>query len=417
MFAMREPAEGRTGVLFVNAPTLPPLGADTWVHVQIIHHLDRTRFAPVVGCAVGRPDEPSPYFAALRDGADIEIVPIDLGPELSTSASRGRVRTILATLPALTSFVRLARLVRSRGIEIIHTSDRPRDAAFCVLLARVTRTRCIVHVHVGYGEWMSRILKWALRRADALVAISAFVAETLVESGHDPSRMHVVLNSIDTDRWVPGNGRAEIRTELGIGPDEPVVLAVCRLFEAKGVRELIQAVPAMRDERPDVRVLVVGREMQQGLRQELEELADALGVGDSVTFVGQRSDVPRFMAAADIYAMPSQWEPFGLVFAEAMAMKLPVVALDNGGTPEVVVHGVTGLLSPLGNAEALTVNLRALLKDPARRTDMGERGRVRVLEHFGLARMARDVERVYDDITGQSLTERGIDGHGEAAHV
>jgi glycosyltransferase involved in cell wall biosynthesis len=288
--------------------------------------------------------------------------------------------------------------VRRRRIAIIHTSDRPRDAAFCVLLARATRTRCIVHVHVGYGDWMSRMLKWSLRRADALVAVSAFVAETLVESGHDRARVHVALNSIDIDRWTPGVGRDDIRREFGIGRDAPVVVVVCRLFEGKGVRELVQAVPAMRDKCPDVRLVVVGREMQYGLLRQLEDLAASLGVDTNVMFVGQRSDVPRLMAAADIYAMPSQWEPFGLVFAEAMAMRLPVVALDNGGTPEVVEHGVTGLLSPLGDGDALVANLLALLTDPARRTDMGERGRARVLEHFGLARMACDVERVYDQL-------------------
>ena len=76
-----------------------------------------------------------------------------------------------------------------------------------------------------------------------------------------------------------------------------------------------------------------------------------------------------------------------------------VVGLDNGGTPEVVVHGVTGLLSAMGDPEALAANLRALLTDPARRADMGERGRAHVIEHFGLERMARDVERVYDALS------------------
>jgi glycosyltransferase involved in cell wall biosynthesis len=269
----------------------------------------------------------------------------------------------------------------------------------CVLLARVTRARCIVHVHVGYGEWMSPLLKWSLRRADALIAISAFVAQTLVENGHRPERIHVVLNAIDTERWMPGSGREEIRHEFGIGPDAPVVLTVCRLFEAKGPRQLIEALPAVRAQHPTVRLLIVGREMQHGFRKELEELARALGVDESVTFTGQRSDIPALMAAADVYAMPSNCEPFGLVFAEAMAMGLPVIALDNGGTPEVVDHGTTGLLSPPGDQEALTANLTALLADPARRTSMGAQGRATVISRFALPRMSRDVERVYEELT------------------
>ena len=389
----------RTAILFVNGPTLPPLGADTWIHAQIIRHIDRTKFDPVAACVTGTPDQPTPCYEALRAESDLEVVPIDFGPELSASTGRSRLRTIIDTLPAMTSFVRLARIVRRRRIDLIHTSDRPRDAALCVLLARVTRARCIVHVHVGYGDWMSPLLKWSLRRADALIAISEFVAETLVDSGHQPEKIHVVLNAIDTDRWKPGSGRDEIRREFGIGPDAPIVLTVCRLFEAKGPRQLIEALPAIRTQHPDVRLFVVGSEMQPGFRKELEDLARDSGVNGNVIFTGLRRDIPQLMAAADVYAMPSHWEPFGLVFAEAMAMRLPVVALDNGGTPEVVAHGVTGLLSPLGDQQALTANLSALLADPARRACMGAHGRALVLDRFALPRMSRDVERVYEELT------------------
>jgi glycosyltransferase involved in cell wall biosynthesis len=104
------------------------------------------------------------------------------------------------------------------------------------------------------------------------------------------------------------------------------------------------------------------------------------------------------MAAADIFAMPSFHEPFGLVFLEAMAMKRPVVALDNGGTPEVVEHGQTGLLSPARDVNALASNILTLLRDPALRARMGELGRRRVETLFSPGRLARDVERVYASV-------------------
>jgi glycosyltransferase involved in cell wall biosynthesis len=378
---------------------MPPLGADTWIHTQIIRHVDRTRFAPIAACVTGTPDNPTPCYEAIRAVTNIEVVPIDFGPELSTATSRGRLRTIVGTLPALPSFVRLARVVRRHRIAVIHTSDRPRDAALSVLLAKVTRTRCIVHVHVGYGEWMSRILKWSLRRADALVAVSSFVAETLVDSGHRPERIHVVLNAIDTERWTPGAGREEIRREFGIGADAPVILTVCRLFEGQGCPSVDRGAAGNSGPLPRRAPSRRRSEMQRGFKKELEDLVRNLGLADNVTFTGQRRDVPQLMAAADIYAMPSQWEPFGLVFAEAMAMRLPVIALDNGGTPEVVANGESGLLSPLGDQQALAANLCALLRDPQRRASMGERGRALVLDRFPLRRMARDVERVYAELT------------------
>ena len=90
----------------------------------------------------------------------------------------------------------------------------------------------------------------------------------------------------------------------------------------------------------------------------------------------QRSDIAELLAACDVFALPSFEEPFGLVFAEAMAMKRPVVALANGGTPEVVEHGKCGLLSPPGDIDALAANLIRLLDNPELRTQFGEHGRL-----------------------------------------
>ena len=115
-------------------------------------------------------------------------------------------------------------------------------------------------------------------------------------------------------------------------------------------------------------------------RRELAALADELGVDDSVVFTGRRSDVARLMAAADVFAMPSLEEPFGLVYLEAMAMRLPVVALDSGGTPEVVEHGRSGLLSAPGDIDALAANIVELLSDAG---PAGPHGRARTARRRG----------------------------------
>ena len=108
-----------------------------------------------------------------------------------------------------------------------------------------------------------------------------------------------------------------------------------------------------------------------------------------------RSTKVSLLAACDVFSLPSFEEPFGLVFAEAMAMKRPVVALTNGGTPEVVEHGKCGLLSPPGDIDALAANLLRLLDDTALRTQFGEYGRSRVEQHFTPQRMASDFAALY----------------------
>jgi len=286
-------------------------------------------------------------------------------------------------------------------VQIIHTSDRPRDAFVCVLLGRLTGATCVIHVHVGYGEWMSGLLKWALKRADALIAVSDFVARTLVASGHSAAKIQVVLNAIDPANWTPTKQRDDARREFAVPEDAPLVITVCRLFPAKGVEELIRALAAVREEHPAVRLMIVGQEMVSGFHQRLVDLADELGVAEHVVFTGQRSDVRRLMGAADVFAMPSVGEPFGLVFLEAMAMQLPVVALDSGGTSEVVEDDVTGLLSAPGDTQQLTQNLLALLRDPGRRKRMGVAGRQRMEALFTTRRMAAETAMVYKRLTSQ----------------
>jgi hypothetical protein len=256
------------------------------------------------------------------------------------------------------------------------------------------------------------------------VAVSQFVAGTLVASGHDPSRIRVALNGIDLHRWQPGVGREQIRQELGLAEETPVILTVCRLFAPKGPGELVRAFNRLTPDHPDARLLIVGNTMDGGFVDELRAMIAEFGLTDRVVLTGHRPDVPALMAACDVFAMPSLGEPFGLVFAEAMAMERPVVALASGGAPEVVVQGVTGLLSEPGDLDGLTADLDGLLADPERRRRMGAVGRRRVEEMFTIQRMTQDLAEVYRDITAsqagpaartsevdvETLSALGVDG-------
>jgi glycosyltransferase involved in cell wall biosynthesis len=192
-----------------------------------------------------------------------------------------------------------------------------------------------------------------------------------------------------------------LRRELGIPLDVPLLASVSRLFSWKGQRELLQAFALAHAERPDTKLVVVGDDVsgQDGAYlRELKELAVKLRIADAVIFTGGRSDIPRVMAACDVFTLPSFEEPFGLVFLEAMAMARPVIAIDNGGTPEVVEHGRSGLLSPPWDVPALAANISALLRDPERRARLGSYGRQRVLEYFNAERMAQDAARAYEAV-------------------
>ncbi len=388
----------KTRVLFLHSATRPPLGADTWIHALIMRHLDRSTHEVHVACSPGTATAPTPTFSAVRDIPELCIKPLNLGPELFAKSRIARGRAAIQTAPALWNLAKLAHYIRQNGIDIVHTSDRPRDALASVILARLTGAKSIVHVHVTYGGWMSPMLRWSMSKADALIGVSDFVVRSLVEGGgYSAAKTHSVLNAINLEAWDYTTDPESVRQELGIAKGTPVMVCVARIFEAKDQAQLIRALALLREDCPTLKLLLVGQDYPPGNRysEKLRALAQELGVADNVIFTGLRSDVSRLIAASDLLAMASYEEPFGLVYAEALAMKRPVVALNSGGTPEVVEHGKSGLLSPSGDTAALAENIRRLVQDPSLRAQFGEYGRRQVETRFSPDRLAGNVARVY----------------------
>jgi glycosyltransferase involved in cell wall biosynthesis len=178
--------------------------------------------------------------------------------------------------------------------------------------------------------------------------------------GHPPDRVSVVPPGWDG-------------TPLPAVPhDHPTIVCVARLRREKGHEVLLDALVLVRREVPDVRLLLVGG---GPMRSTLEARASALGLGASVEITGDVRDVWPYLASADVFALASPSEPFGIATVEALAAGLPVVAPDGGGTPELVKPGVTGLLFPPGDVGALAAQLVRLLRDPILRRAMAPAGR------------------------------------------
>jgi glycosyltransferase involved in cell wall biosynthesis len=300
----------------------------------------------------------------------------------------------------------------------VHCTEKPRDAVLGYLVSKLGGARCVIHVHVKAEQWISPLVRWAMRRSE-LIAISEFVRSSLIDRGYSARRVHVVLNALDVDiwndqlgglderGWNAGNDAAAIRAEFGIPPATPLLLIVSRLNRWKGHLDLVRALGIVRRHDPNFALLIVGESDTTDRSspsffdfEAINTLIDQLDLREHVIFTGYRRDVPRIMEACDLYTMPSFEEPFGMVYLEAMALAKPVISVDNGGTPEVVLQGRTGLLSPPGDIEALAGNIRRLLEDPDLRTTMGKEGRSRVESEFNPVRLANDIGRVYDAMLG-----------------
>jgi glycosyltransferase involved in cell wall biosynthesis len=188
-----------------------------------------------------------------------------------------------------------------------------------------------------------------------------------------------------------------------------LLVIVARLDPKKGHRLLLEALALVRKQIPDIKLLIVGGENPGAdgvYGPVLKQLTHELNLDEHVVFTGPRSDIQDILAASDLFAMPSDGEGFGLSFVEAMAMKKPVIGLDNGGTPEVVEHGKSGLLSPTGDVQQLAENILTLVRYPALGRRMGEYGRMRVEQYFNPERMANDVEQVYQLMLKQQSSRR-----------
>jgi glycosyltransferase involved in cell wall biosynthesis len=177
-----------------------------------------------------------------------------------------------------------------------------------------------------------------------------------------------------------------------------VVGTMSRLSPEKGLEYLLRATALLRDRGTDVDVVVAG---EGPSRDELKALATALKLDERVTFPGEvrHEDVPGVLAGLDIFAMPSTWEGFGVSALEASAMKLPVVASDIHGIPDVVIDGETGLLVPPADPAALADAIERLARDEGLRKRMGEAGRAYVAREYRWEDNARLMEALYDEMT------------------
>jgi glycosyltransferase involved in cell wall biosynthesis len=199
----------------------------------------------------------------------------------------------------------------------------------------------------------------------------------------------LVYNGIDVDEMSAARQeRQDARRELGLGPDDRAVISVGRLSREKDYATLLRALAAL----PGPRLFLVGHGPARG---ELEALAAELGLGQRVAFLGERNDVPRLLAACDLFALSSLTEGISMALLEAMAGGLPVAATAVGGTPELVIPGETGLLAPPGDPAALAQAMGALLGDVERAKALGAAGATRVAERFSLEAMAKAYAELY----------------------
>jgi len=313
----------------------------------------------------------------------------------------GRFRNPIA---AVTAVRRIRALIRREGASLVHCHGTPAQV-YGGAAARWAGVPHVYHLH-DFPEraWNGQGLVGRVARAwrpARTIANSRSVAAAL--GGH----VRTIPNGIAVDEAQRARARAEgahIRAKHGFHEDCPLVVWCGRLQRWKGPDIFLRAAAIVARQEPRARFLVVGGELfglERGLASELRRLVDALMIESIVTFTGHQPDPWPYFAAADVVVHSSvRPEPFGLVIIEAMAMGRAVVAADAAGPSEIIRDGVTGLLTPAADHQALASRILHLLQDPARRTAIGAAARARVEAEYSLTQMMAGLYAVYDEVAG-----------------
>jgi len=304
-------------------------------------------------------------------------------------------RTLLETMPLAW---RLRRLIRDRRIDLVHANDLVGCNREVIIAARLAGKPCLCHIR-AFEEYTS-IDRFLIRFVDRFVFISQAIAASCTAQGADPARGVVIYNALDAAEFRQLYDDGSARHALGLGPDDLVVGIIGRLVRWKGQDIFLRAMAQVAGVVPQLHCLIIGDAASdsegQAFRRELDALTQTLGLADKVHFLGWRSDVPQLLSVMDILVHASlEPEPFGRVLIEGMAAGKPVVAAAAGACPEIIDDGVSGLLVPPGDADALADAVRSLLQNPDRMRAMGMVARRQVELRFSIAEHVRQVERLY----------------------
>ena len=362
--ANRGPRTAR--VLIVESNQDGTVGGSYQALFDLAARIDRARFEPIV---LFYQDN---VFASRLRARGIEVVLFDEIARKEREINESG-RPVAKLLGFGTAVLRRRRELRRLRIDLLHLNNSPGVGNDDWLpAARLVGIPCVVTA-MGFAERpRRRIHRWLYRRFDLYLAISRHMAGVLRKQGVDPNRIELVYLGVDFEQLRARMVRSSeaVRTELGMGPDQLLVLMVGNIRAWKGQREVIAALRLLPEKiRARLRVCFAGAtaSTDSAYEAELRDEIAASGLGDCVSFLGSRSDVPDLYGAADIAVHASTTpEPFGLVVLEAMALNCAVITTSSGGPAEVITPG-TGFLCDPSKPEEYARALEQLVRDESLR--------------------------------------------------
>jgi len=363
--------------------------------------------APAITPIVACPDGPLAEAVSDMGVERVRIPGIDcslkLHPRHTTSALSGIVRSAFAVRSA----------ARRHKVSVVHANSI-RGGLIATLAATGRGPATVVHLRDRLPDSkISTLTLRAIGRADLLIANSRYTATSLDEAGVRSLRW-IIGNPVDLTRFDPDRiDRSAARAAFGLADTDYVTSVLAQITPWKGQEEAIRAIAHVREQHPNVRLVLLGsakfvskatRYDNRAYLARLHGLIEELGLGDRVLFAGECDDVPSALRATDTLLIPSWEEPFGRSMIEAMAMGVPVLATSVGGPSEVITEHHDGLLLPPRQPDTWALAIQRLIESPSLQSRLAENGRLRA-QAFSVQAHVDELLTAYQHVIGERPIE------------
>ncbi|MFN8005878.1 MAG: glycosyltransferase [Terriglobia bacterium] len=293
---------------------------------------------------------------------------------------------------------RLYFLARRWRPDVIHAHDARTLGLASVLKSLGVRSRIVAHRRVIFPIKDNPFSKRKYREAaDCIIAVSAYIRELLRNYGVSPERIRVVYDSLELPRSLPEDARNRARRDLGLGPEALVIGCVGHFSPEKGHIDLIKGFFRIQAQLPEARLILIG---DGPLREEYRKLIAQLDLSKKIFLPGFVENLQDFFAAMDLFVFPSLSEGLGSVLLKAMSYRVPVIASQVGGIPEIVVDGVTGFLFPPGDPVAMADRVLYALGDMNQLRRCKENATRRLNDDFSVVKMSEATAQIYSNVLG-----------------
>lgn len=383
-------------ILYIESNTDGTIGGSYYSLLYLLEGLDKEKYVPVVLFC-----QDNSLIPRYREYVDEILVynydPFDSNPLRSWKAVPRFVKYVL-----LKQFA-LKRIIRQLRPDLVHLNDGYDSNHEWVLACMVNGIPIIAHDR-GTRPPATLQTRFFTRYMDAIIAVSEANRSIIEGDGLRPKRIRRVYNGLDMSDFEKHSSpeqRRATRDGLGIGDDGILVGMVGNIDTWKGQIVFARAMDRVMKHRGNVHGIVVGKTAKgaEAYERTIRTFLAENGMEERLRLLGYRSDIPQLLNAMDIFVHTSvEPEPFGRVILEAMAMRKPIVSISSGGPVELITHGDSGFLVPMGDHEAVAGAVEECLADMSMAEAMGEKAYQRIRDNFTLEHMVKGVERVYEEV-------------------